>query len=129
MRRTAIAAAWILGTTVPTVVAMVLVFGCCVLPFHGVVHKVMPVCHVAMELIRGGAAGHQDDAQPARAKQEPGSRMASSIPRAVQWASQPPRWRTPAAADPGGYRTFISLGALRCDQDVGLHLLAGALLI
>jgi hypothetical protein len=39
MRRTAIAAAWIAGTTVPLLAAVVFVFGCCVLPFHGYIHR------------------------------------------------------------------------------------------
>ena len=48
MRRTAIAATWVFGATVPLVAALVFLFGCCVLPFHAYIHKAMPLCHLAM---------------------------------------------------------------------------------
>jgi len=130
MRRTAIAAAWIAGATVPTVVALVFVFGCCVLPFHRTIHAAMPFCHAAIGVLTGHTA-HQDAQQPlpARAKQEPASRIATTVPRSVQVAATPRVSRAAAAMDASAYRTFIAQGALRCDQDVGLHLLAGTLLI
>ena len=53
MRRTAIAAAWVFGATVPLVAAVVFVFGCCVLPFHGYIHKALPLCHFAIDFISG----------------------------------------------------------------------------
>ena len=131
MRRTAIAAAWVFGATVPLLGAVVFVFGCCVLPFHGYIHKAMPFCHVAMQMItpehgdQNGAARQQ---VPARAKQEPVKRIATNLPRtfhlSVTQASSRLGMRVTAA-----YRSFIALGALRCDQDVGVHLLAGTLLI
>ena len=132
MRRTAIAAAWIAGTTVPLVAALVFVFGCCVLPFHGYIHKAMPLCHLAMHFISGEYADHHEGAQqplPARAKQEPVKRIATEVPRSFQLAALSAAHHTATPADTIAYRSFISLGALRCDQDVGLHLLVGALLI
>jgi hypothetical protein len=130
MRRTAIAAVWLIGTTVPLLAAAVFVFGCCVLPFHRTIHAAMPFCHAAIGVITGHA-GPKDAQQPlpARAKQEPASRIATTVPRSAQVAAQPPLWRAAAAMDAAAYRTFIAHGALRCDQDVGLHLLAGTLLI
>ena len=53
MKRTAIAAVWIVGATVPLLASVVFVFGCCVLPFHGYIHKVMPLCHMAVGLMSG----------------------------------------------------------------------------
>ena len=132
MKRTAIAAAWVLGTTVPLVAAVVLLFGCCVLPFHGAIHKAMPLCHLAIDFISGEHADHHDGAQqplPARAKQEPVKRIATEVPRSFQLAGLTPALRAAAPTDTNAYRSFISLGALRCDQDVGLHLLVGTLLI
>jgi len=131
MKRTAIAAAWIIGTTVPVLLGAVFMFGCCVLPFHNVMHKAMPVCGLAIDFIRGehsGAADHQTPA-PAREKQEPVRRVASVVPRsfAVLQTVLAERRLGPDAAS--AYRSFISLGAIRCDQDVGLHLLDGTLLI
>jgi hypothetical protein len=128
MKRTIIAAAWIAGTTVPVVAAVVFVFGCCVLPFHGYIHKAMPLCHLAMDVI----GGHHDGAQtplPARAKQEPVKRIATEVPRSFQLAALALVFRTAAPARTSAYRSFISLGALRCDQDVGLYALTATLLI
>jgi hypothetical protein len=132
MRRTAIAAAWIAGTTVPLVAALVFVFGCCVLPFHAYIHRAMPLCHLAMEVIVGGHGEHAGGAQqplPAGERQEPVKRIATNVPRSVQLAALSSAWRAVTAIDTSAYRSFISLGALRCDQDVGLHLLGGILLI
>lgn len=132
MRRKAIAVAWIAGTTVPLLLATVFVVGCCVLPFHQIVHKLMPVCEMAASVMRGdGAANeHEHDAvPPARDKQEPVKRMATDLPNAFRLtaADGEPRAIAPTAA--GGYRSFITLGAVRCDRDVGLHVLVETFLI
>jgi len=131
MRRTAIAAAWLIGTTVPVLAAVVFVFGCCVLPFHGVLHKAMPICERAVDLIRG--EGHEPHAGqqplPAREKQEPVKRIAGEVPRASQRTPAAATVRPAPAAAATAYRSFITLGAVRCDRDVGLHLLDGMLLI
>lgn len=131
MRRTALAAAWVFGATVPLLGAVVFVFGCCVLPFHGYIHKAMPFCHAAMQVITPehddlhGAAQQQ---MPARAKQEPVKRITTELPRTIRVSITQASSRLGMTATTA-YRSFISLGALRCDQDVGLHLLAGTLLI
>lgn len=132
MRRTAIAAAWVFGATVPLVAAVVFLFGCCILPFHAYIHKALPLCHLAVELISGDQTAHHDGAQqplPARAKQEPVKRIATEVPRTFQLAALTSTLRAAAPADTSGYRSFISLGALRCDQDVGLYALTSTLLI
>src|SRR5687768_18475791 len=79
MRRSVIAAVWIAGATVPLLLATVFLVGCCVLPFHGVMHRLMPVCVMAMNAMRG-----HDDVQsqvPAREKQEPAKRIAVTLDR------------------------------------------------
>jgi len=114
-------------TSVPLLASVVLLFGCCVLPFHSVIHKAMPYCHVAIGMMRGDHR-QQERSAPARAKQETPKRMATTAPRTFRPAIA--RGERPAA--PAGattYRSFISLGALRCDQDVGLHLRVSTLLI
>ena len=127
MRRTAIAAVWIIGATVPLLVAIVFIFGCCVLPFHATIHRVMPLCHLAVDFIRGDHDGAQQTL-PARVKQEPVKRFATDLPRSFHLAqASDVRRATPAATT--AYRSFITLGAIRCDQDIGLHLLVGTLLI
>lgn len=132
MSRTAIAAAWIAGTTVPLVAALAFLFGCCVLPFHAYIHKAMPLCQIAIGVIRGEHADHHEGAQqplPARAKQEPVKRIATEVPRSFQLAALTSVLRAAAPTDTSAYRSFISLGALRCDQDVGLYVLASTFLI
>jgi hypothetical protein len=131
MRRTVIAAAWIAGTTAPLVAALVFLFGCCALPFHAYIHKAMPLCHLAMEFVSGEHADHHDGAQqlPARAKQEPVKRIATEVPRSFQLAALTSALRATVPTDASAYRSFISLGALRCDQDVGLYALTSTLLI
>jgi hypothetical protein len=130
MRRTLIAVAWMFGTTVPILAAVVFYFGCCVLPFHAYIHKAMPLCHMALALMSGE---HQHDGaqqpMPAREKQEPAKRMATNVPRTLPLAALATLRRVSTPIDASAYRSFISLGALRCDQDVGLHLLTRTLLI
>ena len=131
MRRTAIAAAWVIGATIPLLVAVVFVFGCCVLPFHGVIHKALPLCDVAFDFIRGEqhAQGGRQTPAPAREKQEPVKRIATEVPRPFQFAATAAAEQHVTASDATTYRSFIALGAIRCDRDVGLHLLIATFLI
>jgi hypothetical protein len=132
MRRTAIAAAWVFGATVPLLAAVVFMFGCCALPFHAYVHKAIPLCHLAMAFISGETADHHDGTQqqmPARQKQEPVKRIVTDVARTFHLSALSSERRTPAVFDAITYRSFITLGALRCDQDVGLYLLVSTLLI
>ena len=130
MKRTLLATAWIAGSTIPLLVATVFVFGCCVLPFHGVIHRLMPLCQTAAEVMSGH---HHDDAapvpMPARERQEPVKRVCTVVPAVFTpgRSADELRGATPTAAD--SHRSFISLGAMRCDQDVGLHVLVQTFLI
>ncbi len=126
MRRTLIAAAWLFGTSVPVLAAVVFYFGCCVLPFHAYLHKVLPLCQISLAVMSGE---HQPQPMPAREKQEPAKRMATTVPRTLPLAALASLRRIPTPIDASAYRSFIALGALRCDQDVGLHLLTRSLLI
>jgi len=133
MKRKAIAAAWIAGATVPLLLATVFVVGCCVLPFHSVMHKLMPICEMAASVMRGDSAAedHQHDAvpPPSRGKQEPVKRIATAVPSPFRLAAigGVPRPFAPGATT--AYRSFITLGAVRCDRDVGLHVLVETFLI
>ena len=132
MRRKAIAAAWIAGTTVPLLMATVFLVGCCVLPFHQIAHKLMPICEMAANVIRGDHAGHERDAvppSPAREKQEPVKRIATEVPDMYRLAAVPVEPRATAPTATTDYRSFITLGAVRCDRDVGLHVLVETFLI
>ena len=133
-RRRLIAAAWITGATVPFLLATVFFVGCCVLPFHQVMHKLMPICEMAASIMRGdhAAHGHDHDAvppAPAREKQEPVKRIATEVPDPFRLAAVAVAQRNVAPSSTTAYRSFISLGAVRCDRDVGLHVLVETFLI
>jgi hypothetical protein len=124
MKRNTTAAAILLGALVPLLAPAVFLFGCCALPFHKVMHKAAPLCHAAVDSLRG----EHHPQTPAPEKQEPVKRLLTTSPRAFQLAVALPAHRSaPAAAT--AYRSFITLGAMRCDRDVGLHLLVATLLI
>lgn len=130
MKRAIVAIGWLIGATVPLLLATVFLVGCCVLPFHQFAHKLMPVCHIAADLLRGGAGEHHDEQQsaPAREKDEPAKRLVTTKATFFRFRVVPSTDRF--ALDPVPmYRSFITLGAVRCDQDVGLHLLVATFLI
>lgn len=123
MRRRLLAAVWIAGATVPLLMATVFLVGCCVLPFHNVVHKLMPLCEMAADVLRGE---HEHDAEPqtpAREKQEPVKRITSLVPVTQRLAVHSVAHPVAPSSPQTGYRSFITLGAVRCDRDVGLHVL------
>lgn len=130
-RRRLIAAAWIAGATVPFLLATVFLVGCCVLPFHQIMHKLMPICEMAASVMRGdhGADGHDHNSAPAREKQEPVKRIATEVPALFRLAVVTVAQRSVAPSATTDYRSFISLGAMRCDRDVGLHVLVETFLI
>ncbi len=112
MRRAFIIAAWIAGTTVPLLVATVFYFGCCVLPFHKAIHEVAPLCHIATS---APTEEHHEVPPPAK-------RITGVAPSAIRLASIAAQRFDPLPR-PTSYRDFITHGAVRCDRDVGLHLL------
>lgn len=127
MKRTLVAAAWIVGSAVPLLAATVVLFGCCVLPFHGVVHKVMPLCEMAVNALRGG--DHEEhQTTPAQPKQEPVKRIVAERAEIFRLVATT-KTETLASLAPAAHRNFISLGAVRCDQDVGLHVFVRTFLI
>ena len=122
MRRKAVAAVWIIGTTLPLFLAAVFLVGCCVLPFHGVIHKIMPLCEMAASMIRGDRAEHEHETMPpARDNREPIKRVVTEIPNTFRLAALTAAERIIHASPATAYRSFITLGATRCDQDVGLN--------
>jgi hypothetical protein len=132
MKRTAVAAAWILGSTLPLLAATVFLVGCCVLPFHGLVHKMMPLCQSAAEVMGGGhhdADHHDHPATPAKQKEEPVKRVVSEPGETFRLAAARAERQITVPYTPAGYRSFISLGASRCDQDVGWNVLVQTFLI
>lgn len=132
MKRRFIAAVWISGATVPLLLAGAFLVGCCVLPFHDVMHKLMPLCEMAANVIRGDHAQHEhehDAVPPAREKQDPVKRIDTAVPATFQLAAANSATRVHVENAATAYRSFISLGAVRCDQDVGLYVLVETFLI
>lgn len=135
MRRRIVAAFWIAGATVPFLLATAFLVGCCVLPFHGVMHKLMPLCDMAASVMRGDhpADGHAHDQAippaPAREKQEPVKRIVTALPETFRLSTTVASQRLIAPTATTGFRSFITLGAIRCDQDVGLYALVETYLI
>ena len=132
MRRRVIAAAWIAGATVPLLLATIFVVGCCVFPFHHIAHKLMPICEMAASVMRGGHTDAQEHGAvppPVREKQEPVKRIATAVPDIFRLAVASSAERAPAPNAACAYRSFITLGAMRCDRDVGLHVLVATFLI
>lgn len=134
MRRTAVAAAWVFGTTVPLIGAAAVLFGCCVLPFHHHhLHGSATLCHELGEFLAGEHhdGAHHDEQRPApvRERQEPAKTIASIATPTIRVAAVATRARMLRPDDRIGFRSFISLGAMRCDQDVGLHVLVRTFLI
>jgi hypothetical protein len=131
MRRRFVAAAWIAGATLPLFLATVFLVGCCVLPFHGVMHRLMPVCHVAMNGAMNAMSGHDDgqSPMPAREKQGPVKRVAVTLSGMMRTQPANAQAMRPPLPSPAAHRSSISLGALRCDQDVGWYVLVATFLI
>lgn len=129
MRRKVIAITWILGATVPLLLATVFLVGCCVLPFHQVAHKLMPICDMAASMMRGDAHAEHEAMPPAPEKQEPVKRMVTRLTNVFRLAAATAPHTVVASNATTAYRSFISLGAIRCDRDVGLHVLVETFLI
>jgi hypothetical protein len=126
VKRVAIAAIWIASATIPLLLASVFLIGCCVLPFHGIVHKVLPMCHIAVAMLGGG---HEREASvPAQQKEPPPKRIVSERIETFRVAAATHSERLVLTAATS-YRSFITLGAIRCDRDVGLHVLVDTFLI
>jgi hypothetical protein len=111
--------------------AAFLLVGCCILPFHGLVHRLVPLCEMAAAVVGGHDAGHgHDHDHPAAAERQDGSGSG-----ARHQASWQPALRSgllvalTATADrpldsAARYRTLVSLGAIRLDEDDGARLAA-----
>lgn len=119
---------WIAGAGLPCALGAAFLLGCCVLPFHRVLHELMPLCEAAATLVSGHHADGEHHDHPA----EPGGRSerdggapqriaAQPHARATVQAALPP-FALNAVASAAAYRSQISPEAVRCDDDVGRHL-------
>lgn len=125
MRRAVIALVVAAGTIVPTLAANVWLFGCCALPFHRVMHGIAPLCHMAMSQ---SFNDRSDQTTTAPAPTQSAQRLDSEL---TQRASFPVTSRSSSVASstPAAYRSYIALGAVRCDSDVGLNTILSTFII
>jgi hypothetical protein len=123
-RRRWLTIGWLIGGTFLPAVAMVAVFGCCELPLHGLVHRVLPLCQLATRALSLHHQGREPAAPaPARPEQKPvaerawrpGQRPDVAPPLAVVSM-------LPAATAGQQTRRSLPAGAFRCDDDVGARL-------
>lgn len=116
------------GIAVPLAMAGIFVFGCCILPFHKYLHGAMPLCHLASGVLAGHHDGdehggdHPATPPPSREKLSfaSSSVVASAAVRLFTTAEGTRQRFDTARSD---HRSVISLGAVRCENDVGLQLL------
>ena len=112
------------GVAVPAVVTSVFVFGCCVLPFHRTIHRLFPICGGIVKVLT--PESHHQQTTPPR------DHSKASFARAI-FAKRLPSvafFSSPAAASqPLRPIDRLAQSAMRCDDDVGLHLLLAILLV
>jgi hypothetical protein len=124
MKHVAIAAAWLIGSVVPLTVAVIFFFGCCVLPFHQTLHKLVPLCSIASMMMRSDDGDISRQSTPAREKSEKTAKKSvpSLLPVHTELSTNSDRVAHQLLQGSLRYRSFIALGAMRCDDDVGLRL-------
>ncbi|HSY52197.1 MAG TPA: hypothetical protein VLC46_25575 [Thermoanaerobaculia bacterium] len=118
MRRAVIALGAIAAAIVPALVATVWLFGCCVLPFHNVVHRLIPLCQMAMT----GSSHHSGQTTAPTPKQAGPQRISPELTERFSFPVTSPSSAV-ASSTPAAYRSYITLGAVRCDSDVGWNTL------
>jgi hypothetical protein len=124
MKRVAIAAAWLIGSIVPLTLAALYFFGCCVLPFHQTLHKLLPLCSIASVMMRSDDGDTTRPSTPAREKSDKTAKKSfpSLLPEHPEFSASTDRVALHFVPASVRYRSFIALGAMRCDDDVGLRL-------
>jgi hypothetical protein len=119
MKRAVIAIACLAGATVPATIAVVFYFGCCVLPFHRTLHRLVPLCSMATHQT---SSDDRRTSTPASERQQLKPRFVSAPASREHLHVSIVTIGLPRTASALAYRSFISLGATRCDRDVGLRL-------
>jgi hypothetical protein len=119
MYRRIAALLWLTSAFAPSIVSFILAFGCCVLPFHKSVHRVMPACHVAMQL--ASPVKDEDESTPAEPRDDRAQRFAAAAsPRLRFVPVTMAAMNVTSSLSPTFMRSSFSPGAARCDSDVGL---------
>lgn len=131
--RKLIAIAYLAGGTLAMLAIAALLLGCCVLPFHHQLERI-PLCRTIAAVLSGD---HDDRHQAAEPTPPPPSRRLPDLAASDNAAPHPiaasadrcsALGSVAAHQDPGA-RNIVTLGALRVDDDVGLHALFSTFLI
>ena len=127
--RKLIAGAWIVGSVASLFLLAAFLFGCCALPFHRVLHRALPICGYVTGIL-SGANHEQHDATPASNKR--GATIAKGVPTKTVICDR--RMSRPlsvfhVAHNAPALQNIRTLGALRVDDDIGLHALFSIYLI
>lgn len=126
--RKSVAIAWLTGGTFAVLVLGAVLLTCCILPFHDDHHR-EPLCHAVAGVLSGE---HHDPARTAEPAERPlGKGVAAWLVRdgADPYSLQSDAHAWSAVRQDRGARNVVSLGALRVDDDVGLHTLFCTFLI
>ena len=121
--------AWAAGTLIPAALAIVFLFGCCALPFHRVVHRYLPLCGGIVKMLAtappmNAGAPTPSTAPPAKIRAVRAEAAIVTTDARISRIEPPAR---PSLRS--SIRSWITLGALRCDRDVGWHVLLAVFLI
>lgn len=125
--RRAFVLGWLLASSVPLVLAIVLV-GCCALPFHRLLHRVMPLCAMAVAALTAHHHGEHDGhgeppAAPAKRQDNPdAARLVWKSEARAPFLAPLASWTVHQAPREAARRSQVASSALRCDDDVGTRL-------
>jgi hypothetical protein len=128
MMRKLIATTWLVGGCIGAIAIVVFLFGCCVLPFHATIHRALPICtHIAG--ILSGGHDSRTPATPAQSKIQPTIAKVLLAKAATFDRGLAPRLVLRSVHGDRAHRNLCALGALRVDDDIGLHTLFSTFLI
>src|SRR5438309_2690336 len=113
--RKLIATTWLIGGSIGTIAIVVFLFGCCVLPFHGVIHRALPICSHIAGMLNGGHDS-PTPATPVRSKVQP-TIAKVLLAKAVTFERKLLPQLLVQADSLRADRSVCSLGALRVDDD------------
>ena len=124
MRRILLIGFCFAAVAVPALVTSVLVFGCCALPFHKTIHRLFPVCGGIVKVL--APESRHEQTTPPRASPKPSIAHVIFAKRlsSITFLSAPA-----AIVEPLRTIDRSAQSAMRCDDDVGLHLLLAILLL
>ena len=126
--RKLIATTWLIGGCIGAIAIVVFLFGCCVLPFHAAIHRALPICSHVAGILSGGH-GSRAPATPAQSRIQPTIAKVLLANVVGQIEHQTPHRLSLAVHNERTVRNLCRLGALRVDDDIGLHTLFSTFLI